>query len=742
MGSISDIPVSRIPRPQPVAAMRSAHGVWSAVRRRLALIVTMFVVLFGLFAAGTQVLPARFKSTALVEIVPSQDSPTDSQRPTPDSLPQPAQLRTEIDLLNTRVIQRVVKRLNLVADPEFQPGLGLYGTTVAPLLVKAEGWIAAATRLDLGRYLPAPEPDVQIDPEARRAMVVDAVKSHLAAATDGRSYSISISVTSDSADKAALIANTMAEEYFNEKVEQKEKRAQWDESWLSKRLVDLRTKTEDSQAKLQRFRSEHQLEAGRDGMTPLSQQLNEYNTQLVAAQVRTTAARSRLQEARRAVGGAGSRDDISEVLGSPLIQGLRAREAEIRQRAAEMQGRLGAQHPAMQRIESELRDIDRAIGSETGRIINALANDVAAAEANENAIRGKMGDLQKQLSGSSDARVTLSALEREATAAQQVYTDFLSYSKQLDSRRGLERPDARIIAWATPAAKPDLPGRSVLLALAAILSAVLTAVLVYVFGLFDQTLRTAAQVESLTGVPVVGTVPLLRGIARRKPNATRGSTREVAFVESMRAIRVNLQDLLEPGRPKGLLVTSSLPREGKSTFCLALGRLLAASGYRVLLVDADLRRPSVGGLMGDRNADGVAQVLGGRKPLSAMVRTDALSPLHYLASQPFKSDPQLLFTGGNLERLNAQIDGVYDVVIWDAPPLGLITDALVLARYVDSSLFVLQWGKTSQVAVKRNVDQLAVNARHLRGVVLTQADPAKLGEGEGYHLKHYRSYAR
>jgi capsular exopolysaccharide synthesis family protein len=617
-------------------------------------------------------------------------------------------LRSEIDILTSRaVLDRVVKKLDLVSDSAFNPKQGFF------------------SKFNLFRFFQSKSSiEATEQEEAERAMTAaaDTLQKKLDVSNDGQSFSIRVSFESSDPRRAAEIANTVADEYLVDQLEAKYEIISRANKWLSERLASLRKQVELAEKAVESYRQEANL-IQIDGGTVATKQMQEINSQLISARATASQAEARLRNAQAMVRSGMGIEGSTDVLSAPLIQRLREQEASVRRREAELATRYGERHPTMINVRAERRDIQRKIDEEIQKILKSLAGEVSIAHAREDQLQKDLSILETKAGKELKSSVQLRQLQREADANRALYENFLGRFKQTSEQQDMQLPDTRIIARADVPLSPSFPKAWLFIIVGAILGGVSGLLFAYVAEFLDQGFRTAPQLEESTGVPVIGQVPSLTTVSDRPPEDYVVDKPLSAYSEALRTVRTAIHFSNVDNPPKSVMVTSSGPGEGKTTFCLSLARSLATSGNKILLVDADLRRPRVARLLEiAANGKDLSSILTGRRKLEEVLRQDTLVP--------------------GLDVIPAfELSGKYDLVIIDTPPILAVTDAAMVARVVDTSLFIVKWAATSRDTVTQAMHQLRGLRCRIAGTVLNQVNMNELASyGDGYYNHRYNEY--
>ncbi|WP_119302653.1 GumC family protein [Dongia deserti] len=661
---------------------------------------------------------------------------------------QPGILRTEMDIIVSR---RMAERVLSNMSPIDQKQLAAASAIVSPLERMTRAMSSLVRDLEPlafgARDMPAdaastPEPGTHPPSSIPRVSdLVQIVSRGVSATNDGQSYTIHIGYSSSDAQLAAKMANLYAEAYIANQLESKAEAAERASAWLSERLVELRHDLETSATAVQTHRREADILQGKQG-TVTAQQLAATNDQLVSARGERLEAESRLATLRSTVSSGGDIGAIPDVMSSPVIQSLRDKQADLKRKQAESESRYTNLYPADKTLQADLAAVQRQIDIEIALVAKGLVKQAETVRAKERALEDELGRLQRRFGEGSDAEVKLQLLQRESDANRAVYEAYLSRLKETTEQGKIQEPDSYIISSAVPPDWPSYPRRLPLLLLGTLFGGLAGITLALLRELFEQRLYSVDEVEQLTGLRVLALVPSLRWPQLFKPENYVLRRPGSLFNEALRTTRAAIT--LSQGNRSGkvILVTSSIPGEGKTAFCVSLARLLATDRHKVLLVDSDLRRPSIAKALGCTSASGLADFLAGAAYLQETVQIDYKSGAHYISSREESLNPQDLLNSGHMEMLIEEARSRYDLVIIDSPPILVAADAAIVARCADHCLFFVRWGSTARDYVANAVRKLELYKVTVTGIVLSHVNTrrhAQYALGEGYYGPRRRS---
>jgi succinoglycan biosynthesis transport protein ExoP len=546
-----------------------------------------------------------------------------------------------------------------------------------------------------------------------RSRMVDEFLDNLSISPLEGSRVISVGYSSLDPEKAALIANTVAEQYLQSRLETKFEITARTNAWLGERIAELREDVNEAEALVERAREEYGLYQG-SSSTLSSQELTELNTQLVMARTATAEAEARLGQveriARTSSGGASA---TTAVLESPLIQRLREQEAQVERRVAELSSELGEKHPRLIQLRAEAADMQDRIKLEVNKIVQGLRNTVSVSRAREAALRKGLDSLKADATIASRNENSLRSLVREAEANRTLLSTLLARQKETISQEDndFQQADATVVSKADIPAEPSFPKAGVVLGLSVIGGLVFGALTIFVLELVDGGYRSGEQFERYTGIGSIGIIPLVDKQKDYKSiSGYVAGERDTVFHEAVRNVYWSLK-LTSPDRvPKVLLVASSLTGEGKSTLAASLATVQSIAGQNVLLIDADVRRPSLHSEVGVEREPGLTNVLSGSVGLDDALVEKSWTRLTVLPAGMATPNAPTLLGSDKMKSLLRDLRGRFDLIVIDSPPVMAATDARILCREADVTLLVAKWGKT-----RRPVVQAAARYLHAAG---------------------------
>jgi polysaccharide biosynthesis transport protein len=645
----------------------------------------------------------------------------------------PTELETEVKILQSDLLALQVSRaLNLDRRPEFG------------------GKSMASNSLDL-----APDP-LQVDP-ARASAMIGGFKGGLRVDLMPNSRIIEVRYRSPDRQLAADAVNTLMQTYVENNFKARFESTMQASDWLQKQLIDMQMKVETSQEALVRYQKEHEILGTDEKTNIITSKLEELNKELTAAEsermdkeavyrmVESGSADSVAASAAGLDSGAGSGTSSSGLLDS-----LRAKQVELNLQAAELNTQFGPAYPKLAQISSQLKEIDAQIQREMKKIVSKVRGEYMTALQRENMLRAALDKQKQEANQLNESAIQYNLLKRDAETYRTLYEGLLQKLKEAGVSAGLRSNNFRIIDAARAPMGPIEPNIPRNLMFGFVLGAATGVGLAFLLEGLDNTIRTTDQAQMISGLAPLGMIPLGSKSAREGPNPKRlviATSKEAVelvtqvrpqsqMAESYRALRTSLllSNLGSP--PKVIMVTSALPQEGKTTTSINCAVVLAQKGVRVLLIDADLRRPSIHKTLGMGPRSGLSNVLTGSTTLEqAITRTAVLPNLFVLPAGTPPPNPAELLASANMRDVLTQLRDQYDHIVVDTPPSLSVTDAVVLSPRADAVVLVIRSGQTTKQALRRSRDILAqVNAKVV-GVLLNAVD---LSSPDYYYYYEYQ----
>lgn len=624
-------------------------------------------------------------------------------------------LETQYKIIQSRAVsQRVVERLGLATDPDF---LGL--TRVTDEKRRAE----LMTRIDPVSLLQA---KIRVEP------VKDSRVSL-------------IKIEDSEPNRAALLANEVAQAYSDEVMSQKLKLTENASKWLDERRDSLSDSARTSEMALYTFRKQQDILALDDRSSMVSQKLQETSKALTEAQLRIAGLKARVAAIRSVQANQGAEDRLwAEALpaareNQTLIK-LKDRVFTMRNEVTDLQSRYLDEHPKLLEAREKLAAAEKEFVRELSNIVIAAEAELKEAVEKERNLAGLFEAAKAEAFDLEKKKLELDKYKQDSDNAKRQYDSVYKRLKDIELSGLLRTSNVRVLDAARPVLGPIRPNVPQGILMGLIGGLVMGLALALLLEFLDSSITTQAQIEERLGLTFLGFVPTIPETAGSSPDLHIHREPKSLIAECMRAIRTNVL-FMSPDKPfKRMLVTSSGPQEGKSTTTINLGIAMAQSGNRVLIIDTDMRRPRVHKAFGVPNDVGVSSLIVGEQKLDDAIKSTEVPGLFVMPCGPIPPNPAELLHTRAFSDLLTRLGDRFDRIILDSPPVGAVADAVVLATQVDGVVMVLKSGKTNRDVAMRTVRALRDVKAPLYGAVLNDVDLERSKYGDYYYGYAYRYY--
>jgi succinoglycan biosynthesis transport protein ExoP len=679
----------------------------SLLRRRWTILATLAVAL-AIGAAVTLLTRPVYTAEATLQIDRETEKVVSRDESTPQDNFGEEFYETQYGLLRSRALaERVAQSQGLLINDDF---IGRMKTRNS----------AAAARIAAAEH-------------GRVATTIALLRSHEDVVPERGSRLTRVLFSSPDPQLSARIANAFAENFIEAAMDRRYEASSYARDFLEKRLAQVKAKLEESERSLVDYAaSQHIVEvAGGDdpakpgaGQSLPAANLQAYNTALSTARTERIKAEQRWEQARLANGTA-----LAEILQNPTIQQLTQERAKL---SAAYQDKLSIfkpDYPDMRQLAASLAEVDRQIAAQTGAIKQSVHAQYAAALDAERALQSQVSTQQSAVLDLRGRSIRYTILQREVDTNRTLYDGLLQRYKEVGVAGGVAANNISIVDRAVPPIKPSRPQPLLNMALAATIGLGLGVVVALLRDALDQAVRTPFDIETDLDLPLLGAAPpLKRGVTPAEALADNRSP----LAEAYQSLRSALQFSTANGFPKTLLITSPWPGGGKSTTATALARYVARLGFRVLLIDADLRNPSLHRVFSAPSQMGLSNLLTGSADLAEAIQTTAFPDLFLLTCGPLPPNPAELLAGQRLGGLVAEAAALFEIVIFDGPPTMALADAPMIGSKVEATLMVVEANKTTRAQVRAAMRRLDIAGAHVLGVVLTRYRASRSEDEYGY----------
>lgn len=650
----------------------------------------------------------------------------------------------QIDREAARVVATddVNPRESLIQGEEFfqtQYGL-LRSRSLAERVVDALGLASSDQFLEA---MKADVPDAETPAQAarlRRDAVLRTVTENLGVSPVRGSRLVAVSFNSPDPALSAQVANAFAENFIASNLDRRFESSSYAREFLEDRIAQTKEKLEQAERQLVAYATQQGIINVGGGEGPPasdgSQSLAANDLVALNGALATARANRVAAEAKWRQFSGSSLMSLPEVLQNPAIQRMSEERAKL---SAEYQQKLRVyrpEFPEMVQLRAQLDEIEQQIQTMANEIRSSVRQQFQVAESEERALQTRVNALKGDVLDIRDRSIQYNILQREVDTSRTLYDGLLQRYKEVGVAGGVTTNNISIVDRADPPLRPSGPKMMVNLLLAAMLGLGLGVLAAFAIELLDESVALPEDVESKLHVPVLGVVPLLsKGTTPLQALADFRS----GLSEAYHSLRTALQFSTDNGAPASMVITSSRPGEGKSTTALAVAYNFARIGHRTLLVDGDLRKPSMHKLLDASNDAGLSNILAGAVQFREVVQRTGDPNLSFIPCGPLPPNPAELLGGVRVKQFLAEAARSFDIVVIDGPPVLGFADAPVLAAHVKGVLFVLQAGGTRRGQARGALRRLAMGDSRLLGVVLTKFAAKKSTYG-GYDYNYDYNY--
>jgi polysaccharide biosynthesis transport protein len=694
-------PEAFLSRPQPG---RTGHGYLRVLSRRRWAALSVLLALVATVALYSFTATPVYQATVQILIERHQPQLLDTREAATVHAKSEEFYQTQYKLLESRALaRRVAERLNLEKH-------SLYAPIFADL----------------------PDNPDQAARQRAEERLVEALLKQITVSPIRNSSLVDVSFASPDPQLATRAVNILAQAYIEQSLDLRFAASQEAGHWLQSKLVEARQKLEASEAKLNQYRREHKIVALEDRETITAQKLEQLNKELVAAQTRRLEAETRFREVS-----AGR--PIPEVVNHSLIQTLKGEEARLLAQRSELSQKFGEKHPRMIQLQQELGATRSKINAETGHIVQSIKNAYQMAVNQEENLKQALEAQKDATQDMSDRAIQYRVLLRDVETNRALYENMLTSLKETAATGTLPATNIRIVYPAAVPESPVQPKKARNLILAAFLGVFLGAALAFTLESLDTTLKTPEEVEGWLELPNLAMIPHLEisGNPGELPELVVVNGAQPLAAEAYRGLRTSILFSTPGQAPRTLLVTSALPLEGKTITAANLAAVMAQAEGDVLLVDADLRRPTLHQVFHLDKEPGLSNFLVGDID-ELPVRETSVPNVYLVPCGKVPPNPSELLGSARMREFLERAGGRFNRIIIDSPPLMSVTDAAILSTLAEGVLLIIKAEAVPrQAALEARNDLLEVKAP-LLGALLNDVPLNR--NGYYYYYQHYYRY--
>lgn len=693
---------------------------WRIIVKRKWTVIGFFIIVLIAVATATMLMTPIYRATSVLQIereaakvVEFKDAAQTETAGDRDFY------QTQYELLKSRTLaERVVEKMRPALEREYSEDLAS---------AKDSGSISAGEK---PARIDQQQAEQLKNEEKVKRQLVAVVMNGLTVEPIRNSRLVKLNFDSPSATLAADVTNAVTENFIAVNLERRFDANAYAKNFLEQRIKQVKSKLEETErAQVEFARDKEIFATDKDGGTTSAQNLQEFNAALSKAQQERIKSESAYRQIQASKSG-----QLPQGLENELIQQLKENKAKLE---AEYQNNLKQfkpGYPKMQELAAQIAEVKMQVATETENARNSVIATYEAAKVQENLLKEMLASSKNEMLDLQTRSIQYNIIKREADTNRQLYDGLLQRLKEVSVAGGVGTNNISVVDHAQVPNKMFKPVLKLNLAIAIILGLVGGIGLALFFEYLDDTFKQASEVERLLGIPVLGLIPESAEL-NNKANVVQLMVEDgrSALAEAYRSVRTALQFATAHGAPKLMGVTSTNMGEGKSTSALSIAIQFAQSGQRVLLIDADLRNPSLHRVLGAENTQGLSNCLAGKlQPFEVTLNT-TVNNLFAITTGPLPPNPAELLSGKKMQMLLELAAERFDHIIIDSPPILGLADALVIANLVEGMLVVVESGKTRRAAAQASIKRLlSVRAKPL-GCLLTKMS----GQAHGYGYEYY-----
>jgi len=578
------------------------------------------------------------------------------------------------------------------------------------------------------------------DRRQRERMATGLLMAHLTIEPVRGSGIVRISFDSPEPGLSAAIVNGISKDYIASNINRRYQSTAYARNVLLDQINQTRTKLEASERALVNYASAQKIitldssatdkgVTSQSGTTLVSNDLRTLSDALSTAKVERSNAEARYQQAIRAGGGVNSAEGIAD----PTLNSLRSQRATLTAEYQKLLAQFRPDYPQMVALKQQIAELDKQLAKQGGSLVESLRANYLAAAQRESSLQGQVDAAKNSMFSLRDRSVEYNTLQRDVDTTRGIYDTLLQRYKEIGIAGSVGATNISVIDSALPSGGPATP-RVMMNLMLGLLAGLLAGIAVaFMLEQLDESIIAPHDLERKLGVALLGSVPKITDGSEAMELLGDGKT---PLAEAYLSLQTALRLTTSKGAPRQLFVTSSRPSEGKSTTAMAIARNFASLGKKTILVDCDLRNPSIHKMLGIANAGGMSNLLAGATDLPNYIRKGPVPGLDVMSSGPIPPNPAELLAGPNLQRTFEILLSQYDHVVIDGPPVLGLADAPLIASYAEATMFVVAAKSTHTRIARVSLRRLADVHANILGAVLTKFDAKRVGYDYGYEYEY------
>jgi polysaccharide biosynthesis transport protein len=585
---------------------------------------------------------------------------------------------------------------------------------------------------------PQEQAPAEADETQAQAQVIDSFLKRLNVSPVRNSRLVDVTFRSRDPRLAAQVTNALAKGYIQQNLEFKFMSSKEASDWLTEQLNDQRQKVEQSEAKLQQYREQNDALSLEQGQDITVQKLADLNAAVTRAKTLRIEKEAIYRQIAAIQNNPAALDAFPAILSNGFIQQQKSELASLQRQLGSLSEKFGEKHPDIIRIKSAIEIADSKLRGEIAKVVQAVRNDFLAAQTQERSMVAALEEQKGEALGLGKKGIEYGVLHRDAESNRLIYNSLLQRAKETSVSGELKTSNIRVVDPAETPVSPVSPKRALNLLIAIFGGGFLAFGLAFFFEYLDNRIKTPDQVKQHLGLPSLGLVPIIKTVNGHQPLIS--NPIPANFAEAFRTIRTNVLFSSAEEGARTVVVTSTGPGEGKTTITANLAIGFAQAGQRVLLIDADMRRPRVHEILSMKQEPGLSNLMVGNAKASECVRRTMVANLWALPAGRIPPNPAELIGSVRFREFLKSLGEHFEWIIIDSPPIMAVADGTILANIATGVVFVVGSDMTSRHGAKAALDQLEHARARFVGAILNKVDL----EGNPYYYSHYyrKEYAR
>lgn len=712
---------------------------WKVIRKRRWTIIAFFLIVVMTTTVATYTMKPIYRGTTSVQINKENPQIVDFKEIFAVNTMDMDYYQTQYKILESRTLaRRVVQSMNLGEHPEFLPKPGTpfekWRSETLDSLASIFSFLSFSENSNPSKDFPGSAET------GKESGLINRFLGRLKIEPIRNSRLVKVHFDSSDPQLSLRVANTLAQSYIQQNLESRFNSTQQAKEWLTGQLEDLKAKVERADETLQAFGAKHDIISLDEKENVTMLRLTELNEALTKAESERMAKEALFRQTK-----AVHSDSMPSILENKLIMDLKQSYVQLEAQYMKLSETYKPGYPEMVRLKTQMDSVQKRLDTESSKIIIGIRNEYESSLRKENLLRQAFEQQKQKAMEMKEKGIQYNILKREADTNRDLYKSLLQRMKEAGVSAGITASNIQIVDQAEFPTKPFKPNKQLNLLLAAVVGLFLGGGLAFFFEYLDNTVKTPEDVEQLARLPSFGMVPEIS--YDRKKRMEKGASYPVELIthahpksmlsEAYRNIRTSVLLSFSGKPPKRIVITSPNPAEGKTTTVVNTAIALSQTGAKVLIIDADLRKPRMHKVFNDENDIGLSNLLSGNADLESVIKKTKVPNLCYIQSGPIPPNPSELIGSSLFKSMMETLSERFEHIVIDSPPILGFADSVILSVSVDGIILVVLGGKTPRETLQRAKEILyQVNAKIL-GVVINRVDIHRSDYGYYYYRHHY-----